>query len=141
MNANMPIDKIRGGDFVRQGLVERGNRMNKDEASLLLFFESCFVETGGLVDTSHMNDDDHAIAERWTASGFVTFGRLPAKYAFRKGSKSTHRVTISADAWKEAHAQREERAARCSVRLDKRIDETESLGAQMANEDENKVEV
>jgi hypothetical protein len=83
--------------------------MTKDEKSLLLFFETCAVDHAGKVRTAHMNDDDRKIVERWTAEGFVRYGRVASEGCNEYG---THWCHLSDEAWALAHAERKARAAR-----------------------------
>lgn len=88
--------------------------MNKDERSLLLFFETCAVDHRGKVDARHMNDADLKIAETWNKSKFVQFGRIKFKDITPSVgvSKLTHWCLLSDEAWKLAHEERVARAKR-----------------------------
>ena len=83
--------------------------MDKFEISLLIFFETCCVDLGGLVDTARMNDRDRVIARKWTEMGLVNFQRLASECI--RGSW-TYCVTLSPEAWSLATKYRKNRADR-----------------------------
>jgi hypothetical protein len=61
--------------------------LSKSELSLLLYFETCAVDHGGLVVAGlRMNDEDMAIASRWNTEGFVKFGRVCSRDLSQHGS-------------------------------------------------------
>lgn len=103
--------------------------MNKDEKSLLLFFECAAVDYGGLCKGAHMNAEDIAIAKQWNESGFVKFGRIASKDIKSPAAggrfPNTNWVILSDEAWKLAH---EERRAR-QKRIEKSIT-VERLGLE-----------
>ena len=82
---------------------------SREELSLLLFFESRAVDYGGRVNTIHMNEQDMAIAARWTNGGFIKFGRIRAADHNKDG---THWCLLSDGAMVEAQAERRARASR-----------------------------
>lgn len=84
--------------------------LTKAELSLLLFFETCAVDHGGLVSLAHMNQDDLALAKLWNASGFVAFGRVASDYL--DDVRVTAWCKLSPAAWDVVHAERRARAAR-----------------------------
>ena len=84
--------------------------MNKAESSLLLYLESRAVDNAGAVDLAHMNPYDVAIAERWSESGFIEWGRIRFHNITRH--TGTHWVRLSGPAWIEAEAERKARAER-----------------------------
>lgn len=87
--------------------------MTRDEISLLLFFETCAVDYGGLVRESAMNDGDRAIAKAWSESGYAKYERVSSAYLESGGLKSrNHVVTLSDKAFEDAHRLRRERADR-----------------------------
>jgi hypothetical protein len=93
--------------------------MTKDERSLLLFFETCAVDRGGLVDTRHMNGDDMATAKRWHEASFLKFGRVKFHDIKHSGRRVySHWCELSDDAWRLAHEERRARFARLSERRD-----------------------
>lgn len=96
------------------------SEMSKDERSLLLFFETCLVDSHGKIDGRKMNLDDMHIAKGWNRDGFVEFGRLPGKWVFGAGQayNQTHYVVFSEEAWELAHEERRARAARNRQHLD-----------------------
>lgn len=90
---------------------EKLSSMTKEEKSLLLFFETCAVDHGGLIDIRHMNDEDMETALRWGKSEFVRSGRVASeclKYLMGR----THWCELSDEAWDLAHAERRERYKR-----------------------------
>jgi len=89
------------------------HEISKNELSLLLFFETCAVDRGGLVDIRRMNEDDVRIAKNWSAAGFVGFGRV--KYDDIKSTYS-HWCELSDEAWTIAHQGRRLRCARLTER-------------------------
>ena len=92
--------------------------MNKDQESLLLYFESVIVDHSCRVDLAKMNDDDFAQTEAWSKEGFIYFGRLPiALNTTRSGVRITHLVFLSAEATGTASALRKERGQRGMLRL------------------------
>ncbi len=89
------------------------DELSKDERSLLLFFETCVVDHGGLVDVRHMNSDDYTIADTWVKTGFVDFGRVQFSDIIQTSkSKYTHWCKLSENAWILAHQERRARAER-----------------------------
>lgn len=93
------------------------NDMTKDEKNLLLYFETCAVDQGGLVSIDHMNAEDMAIAKRFNESGFIRFGRLASeclpKYSpSTLGNGSTHWCELSDEAWNLVHEERRDRYKR-----------------------------
>ena len=85
--------------------------MTREEKSLLLFFETCVVDHGGLVDIAHMNESDWDIAKRWDVEGFVSFGRVLSEHLKLTG-KYSHWCELSEKAWGFARDERYARAAR-----------------------------
>jgi hypothetical protein len=83
--------------------------MNKNEISLLLFFETCCVDKGGKIDNRNMNQEDRELAEIWNNTGYIDYGRI---YSKDVTPNHTHFVTLSEGAWKDAHIERRERAKR-----------------------------
>ena len=101
--------------------------MNRHEESLLLYLETCVVDHGGEVEGSHMNKEEYGIAHRWHETGFIAFGRLPAKSIMREGKRgsstsrrATNWVRFSGAAWAEAHRLRRERAERLIPQYEER---------------------
>ena len=92
--------------------------MNKDERSVLLYFESQAVDYGGKIDSRRMNEIDFDIAKRWNESGFVRFGRIYSGDVIRVSSNIfDHWVVLSDDAWTEAHRERRARNVRVESKL------------------------
>lgn len=91
-------------------------KMSRDERSLLLYFECCAVDNGGLTESNKMNKEDFEIAEKWNKSGFISFSRLTYKSIQLLVKKNAHRVFLSEDAWKLAHQERRARSDRMNKR-------------------------
>ena len=90
-------------------------KFTKDEESLLLYLETCAVDSFGKVKSIHMNQDDFKLAEEWHKSGFIKFGRMLSTEIKRdsvRGYEYTHYVILSDDAWREVAKLRMERAKR-----------------------------
>lgn len=91
--------------------------LDKDEESLLLYFETCLVDNFGRVEGIRMNDIDHVNMKRFVESGLIEFGRLKAKEIekLRKINmrrRWTHYVRFTDKAWEIAHKLRRERSDR-----------------------------
>lgn len=63
--------------------------LTKNEKSLLLFFETAYVDFAGKLNPAHMNDDDRKIADRWNKSGYVKFGRVSVSATVKEVIKQT----------------------------------------------------
>jgi hypothetical protein len=83
--------------------------LTKDEASLLLYLETCAVDYGGKVDLRHMNPLDLMALANWTNAGFVDSGRIRFKDIHFHRS---YWVVLSDEAWEMAHKLRRERCER-----------------------------
>lgn len=95
------------------GVGTQNSASSPAERSLLLFFESCCVEHGGLVDVRRMNQQDFETARRWSGLDFVKFGRVAADdIVSSHGYNGTHWCWLSDTAWGIAHAERLARARR-----------------------------
>ena len=100
-------------------LLER--EFSQKEKSLLLYFETCLVDTyGGKVQGARMNGEDIEIAKKFEQLGLIKFERIPFREIDRLRKKLdmaipyTHTVRfIDEDAWTLAHRWRRERAERC----------------------------
>lgn len=92
--------------------------MNKDERSLLLYFETAAVDYGGKVDVRRLNGSDMEIAKNWNEIGFIRFGRIAAD-DIQKYSQClfSHWCVLSEFAWADAHAERRAR----NVRVEKTL--------------------
>lgn len=106
----------------------------RNELSLLLYFETCAVDTGGKVESCRMNDDDRKLAHAWREQGFIQYGRI----AFHdiKGSGLVHRdhwVVLSTLAWLEVQQQRQARCMRMHASL--KIERCGFNGALRIDED------
>ena len=82
--------------------------MSVDERSLLIYLETREVDYGR-VDARHISIDDFNTIERWTATGFIQFGRIASEYITRE---SALWVNLSDEAWRLAHEERRARAKR-----------------------------
>jgi hypothetical protein len=49
---------------------------NREEASTILYLETCAVDHGGMVDARRMNADDFATVIRLGEAGMLRFGRM-----------------------------------------------------------------
>jgi len=81
--------------------------MTKEEINLLLFFETCAVDSCGKINTAHMNENDFEIAKKWDQTEFVRFGRIASADI---NNDKTHWCLLSQDAWKKAAEARMNRA-------------------------------
>ena len=79
-------------------------------ARLLLYLETRSVDYDGVLDTKHLNEEDHATLKAWNENGYVKSGRVA--FAMIGGSASLW-CRLSEEAWIEAHRQRRLRAERC----------------------------
>ena len=86
----------------------------RQELSLLLFLETCAVDHGGAIDGRHMNEDDFDIAEGWSRSGFVEFGRIYSKDVQNRphGRSRSHWCRLSDRAFVAASHERKARSSR-----------------------------
>lgn len=88
------------------------DNMNKDERSLLTYFESCLVNQRGYCEARRMNEVDFEIAGQWVDVGFVQFRRRPAKDIVGTTTVRAYEVRFSEEAWELAHIERRRRAER-----------------------------
>jgi len=95
------------------------DEMDRDEKSLLLYMESCSVDSNCKLNSQRMNEADFDNAEAWNKSGYVEFGRMSADSIIAQDSyyKNDHYVIMSEQAWKDAHLLRRARGARAIERL------------------------
>lgn len=91
------------------------SELTKEERSLLLFFETCHVDYGGLLDPRRMNESDQDIARDWRNRGFIRFGRITAEW-LEKYSPCSYYVWLSDEAFELAHQERRERAERMKAK-------------------------
>jgi hypothetical protein len=82
-------------------------KMTKSEKSLLLYFETRYVDYLGRVMIEQMNTEDRIIAKEWKDKGYIEYGRIVQKDWNRDGSYS---VKLSDRALADAHKLRKERA-------------------------------
>ena len=91
--------------------------MTNNEKSLLLYLETCAVDHGGAVEGRRMNDEDFALAARWSVEGFITFERIRARDIKPDQQRvATHGVSLSQAAWEAAHKERRARAVRMDAK-------------------------
>ena len=83
--------------------------LTRDQANLLLYFETRLVDHGGRVDCVHMNAEDISQAKAWSESGYVDYGRIVMKDCNSKGAMW---IDFSNEAWEDAHRERRARACR-----------------------------
>lgn len=99
-------------------MVEK-EKMTKDERTLLLYFETCLVESSGKVNCQRMNEIDYGIAKKWTDEKFISFKRIPHKDVVNLGMQTnTHQVLFTEEAFTIALLLRKERALRHSELLE-----------------------
>lgn len=85
--------------------------LTKDEASLLLYFETVAVDNSGMVDGRRINAPEIETANKWDEEGFLFFGRLLAKDLIA-ARPNTHYVVLTDEAWNTAARYRRERGLR-----------------------------
>jgi len=93
------------------------DEMSKDQKSLLLYFETCLVDSFGRVEGQKMNNLDLKLAEEFAKSNLIEFGRLSFKAIQKlrgdpRGHIYTHYVRFTDKAWELAHKFRRERSER-----------------------------
>jgi len=88
---------------------------SRDFKSLLMYFETCMVDSCGKVKGCKINLEEIAIAKQMTVEGLIEFGRL--KFHEDRQLKQidvpngyTHYVRFSEKAWALAHEFRRERS-------------------------------
>jgi hypothetical protein len=84
--------------------------LTKDERSLLLFFETNYVDHAGKLDPRRMNTEDFEIAKIWNESGFIEFGRV--RFSDIGTEHRSYYVFLTEEAMKLAHEERAARAKR-----------------------------
>lgn len=93
--------------------------MDKDERSLLLYFETVATDYGGKIDARRMNSRDFEIAKQWNDEGFVRFGRIYSGDIKSYGkTQFDHWCVLSDNAWEQAHRERRARFQRLQERLE-----------------------
>lgn len=87
------------------------------EISLLLYFETCVVDSKGLFEAKHVSSADFILAGKLREEGLIDWGRIPAEVILAKGEsnpawRSTHWVWFSDEAWEITHKARRAKAER-----------------------------
>ena len=93
---------------------EEPKPMTREEASVLLYLETCAVDHGGMVDRRRMNADDFRIAEQMQDAGLLRFGRM-LMCAIREVGKHypcSHWVELLEPGWENVAILRRRRAER-----------------------------
>ena len=86
------------------------SEMTREERSLLLYLESCLVESRGRVNLQRTNNGDMTIIDKWNNEKFIKKGRIVIdKYMETSGSMW---VEFSNSAWELAHEERKNRSTR-----------------------------
>ena len=89
----------------------KDRELNKDEKSLLMFFEDMAVNQFGWIDDmKKMNEVDMEIAKKWDSENFVLFQR--ASKSVGETILLTYVVRLSEEAWSIAHKLRKEKSLR-----------------------------
>lgn len=88
---------------------------SKDFKSLIMYFETCMVDSCGKVKGCKINAEEFDMAKQLTAEGLIEFGRLKfhEERSLRKIDMQngyTHYVRFSEKAWTLAHKFRRERS-------------------------------
>jgi hypothetical protein len=88
--------------------------LTKDERSVILYAETCLVDSYGKMAQIRMNKEDLAALDRFKEEGLLDYGRLSAKEIMNVHNiiHGTHWVRFTEEAWTLAHKLRRERAAR-----------------------------
>jgi hypothetical protein len=97
------------------------DQYDRNERSLLLFFETRLVDYQGRVASIHMNAEDMVIAEKFMSEGLIQFGRLGWNVieSFKElglTNRHTHWVRFSELAWKLSAEERRARSERMLAR-------------------------
>lgn len=88
---------------------------DEKHAGLLLYFETCLVDSYGRVDGRRINKEEVDVAQKWTNEDFVKFGRLSMKTIDSSrgdAHRYTHYIRFSNEAWEITHQLRRERSGR-----------------------------
>ena len=99
------------------------NELTKGEKNILLYLETCLVDSRGFIQPARMNDTDWEIMDGMKEGGLIDFGRRLYKdiraYSIGAGGAKTHWVKFSDQAWQLAHKCRQERGERHVDTLEK----------------------
>lgn len=93
-------------------MTPRPEDMTSRERKLLLYFEACAVEHGGLVAESRLSVEDLDLATLWAEAGYIAFGRVRTRDLRFGADPSNHVVTLGAAALQDAQAFRRARMER-----------------------------
>ena len=101
----------------------------RDEKSLVLYLETCLVDSWGRVAGAHLNAEDIVIAENLTKEGLLQFGRLKFRAISKLNkdhptlSRQYHYwVRFTDKAWGCAGKWRRERSERILAKHAKELD-------------------
>lgn len=89
--------------------------LDRKEKSILLYLETCLVDSSGRVDLRRMNEEEINKVKIWSEDKFVILNRLPSEMVFgdnRSPSHFKHYVVFSDEAWEIAHKERRDRSIR-----------------------------
>lgn len=85
--------------------------LTHDEKSVLLYAESCLVDSRGLMKSVKMNAEDMNCLKRFKMEGLIDYGRIPFhEINHPTVFSNTHWVSFSEEAWTLVHNLRRERA-------------------------------
>lgn len=90
------------------------SKPTREEASTILYLETCAVDHGGMIEPVRMNADDWQIVQQLQDAGLLRFGRLLSD-AIRKFSgphRYTHWVEFTQAGFTLAATLRQQRAER-----------------------------
>ena len=95
--------------------------LNRNEVNLLLYVETCLVDSRGNIESARMNEADWKIMDDWKEKALIDFGRRPFNDIRNRPvgtTAKTHWVRFTVQAWQLAHKCRRERAERYVVNLE-----------------------
>ena len=98
-------------------MLKLNREFTRDEISVLLYFETCAVDSRGLFEAKHVSSADLLLANKLQGEGFIAYGRIPAKVILKWGKshpvlRETHWVRLGDDVWKIVHRERRAKAER-----------------------------
>ncbi|MDR6397945.1 hypothetical protein ACTOWA_00425 [Herbaspirillum seropedicae] len=83
--------------------------LSRDEKSVLLYAETCMVDSSGLLESVRLNGEDLAALKRLQDAGLLNYGRVPSEL-LQQAKGKTYWVTFTERAWDIAHQLRRQRA-------------------------------